>query len=222
LLQSEPVKKFIKDQATEANARDIFDPGIFGFDPKLGETPAQSAAMVADYKDMLTESLADTAGDQELAKTLAANRFKRLYGVSEFAISGDKAVTRLPPSVTYPAGVDGTRGYIREQAKDALKAAGISARDVYLQADDLTDQDFKAGKPARYELWYRDNDGVLDRYHLPFFAVPPTPDEIAAARKGEHERQRDINRTLAEGRADDIDLDRSPFRQVFTLSPTSE
>jgi hypothetical protein len=200
LLQSDQTKKFISNQATEANVRDVFDPGLIGFDPKLGQTPAQSAAMVADYRDLLEESIFDTDGNQDLAKELAADRFKRRYGVSDFSISGSGVVTRLPPEATYTAGVDGTRNYIRQQAEDVLKKAGVSAREIFLQAHDLTEQDFIAGKPARYELWYRDNDGVLDRYHLPFFAVPPTKDEIAAARKAEHERRRDENMKFVENR----------------------
>ena len=95
LMESKPIKDFIKGQAVEAQVRDIFDPGLFGTDPKLGETVAQSAAMVGEYRDMLEESTFDAGGDQELAKKLAADRFKRRYGVSDFSISGPKVVTRL-------------------------------------------------------------------------------------------------------------------------------
>ncbi|MCA0433053.1 MAG: hypothetical protein LCH46_07285 [Proteobacteria bacterium] len=192
LLESEPVRTFIKDQAVEAKVRDIFDPGLFGFDPKLGETPMQSAAMVTEYQDMLTESLLDTAGDQNLAATLAADRFKRRYDVSEFSISGDKVVTRFPPEVTYPAGIDGTHGYVRDQLKAALAKEGITASEVFLQPDAATDADVKAGKPARYEVYYR-QDGMLERFHLRFFAEPPSQADILNAKKKDAMRAREKN-----------------------------
>jgi hypothetical protein len=210
LMQSEPIKKFVKDQATESNVRDIYDPGLFGFDPKLGETPAQSAAMVGEYRDMLEESVYDAAGNQDLAKTLAADRFKRRYGVSDFAISGKGVVTRLPVEITYPAGIDGTHNYIRTQVKDALSAAGIKAKDVFLQSDTMTDQDFTAGKQARYQVWFRDEKGILDRYHLPFFAIPPSRDEVMAARKAKAERNRDLSMAREEIETDQI-MKQSPF-----------
>lgn len=219
LMKSEPIKKFVDTQATEDNVRDIYDPGWFGFDPKLGSTPMQSAAMVAEYRGILEESLYDTAGNQDTAKALAADRFKRRYGVSEFTLGGTGIVTRMPPELTYRRGADGTHRYISDQLKAALKAEGIAAKEIYLQADAQTEQDFNSGRPARYEVWFRNSDGVLDRFRLPFFAVAPTKEEIAADRKAKSERRRDINRDMTEADIEDVDLDRSPFRNVFTLSP---
>ena len=209
LMESKPIKDFIKGQAVEAEVRDIFDPGLFGTDPKLGETVAQSAAMVGEYRDMLEESTFDAGGDQELAKKLAADRFKRRYGVSDFSISGPKVVTRLPPEVAYPVGKDGTHDYIRQQAVEALATEGIKASEVYLQADDGTVRDFNAGKPPRYEVWYRDDDGVLERYHLPFYAVASSTAENFRDAKAKAERKRDENRDrLAAGRDREGTLDR--------------
>lgn len=192
LMESEPVKAFIKDQAIEANVRDIFDPGLFGSDPALGETPAQAAAMTAEYRDILQESVFDTAGDTSLATALAAERFKRRYGVSDFTISGAKTVTRYPPEIAYPAGVDGTHGYVRDQVKEALGKAGVSADETYLQPGTMTESDVKAGRPARYEVWYS-KDGVLERWHQPFYAVPPSRADILDAEKKKAMKRRDEN-----------------------------
>lgn len=209
LMESKPIKDFIKNQAVEAEVRDIFDPGIFGTDPKLGETVAQSAAMVGEYRDMLEESTFDAGGDQELAKKLASDRFRRRYGVSDFSISGPKVVSRLPPEVAYPAGKDGTHDYIRQQAIEALSTEGITASEVYFQADDTTARDFNAGKPPRYEVWYRDGDGVLERYHLPFYAVSAGNAEILRDAKRKAEANRNENRDrLAAGRDREGTLDR--------------
>lgn len=201
LMESKPIKDFVKAQAVEGTVRDIFDPGVFGFDPALGETPAQSAAMVADYRSILEESLFDAAGDQAHAKALAADRFRRRYGTSEFTISGPKVITRLPPEVAYPAGKDGTWSYVRDQAKAALSEAGIAADAIYLQPDELTDRDFSVGKPARYQVFY-EKDGVMEQYHLPFYAVAPTGNDILAARKASAEGRRNENRDRLEASRD--------------------
>ncbi|AWC21807.1 hypothetical protein CO731_01260 [Aminobacter sp. MSH1] len=208
LMQSKPIKDFVDGQAVESAVRDIFDPGLIGTDPKLGETPAQSAAMVVEYRSLLEESLFDAAGDQDTAKALAADRFRRRYGTSDFSISGSKVVTRLPPEVVYPAGKDGTHDYIRQQVKAALSAAGAASDKVFLQADGLTDRDFKAGKPARYQVWY-EKDGVLEMFRLPFFAVPPSRADLAAAKRERSELKRDENRSRLEaGRDREGNLDR--------------
>lgn len=78
LIKSPDTEKWLKDTATENDARNVFYPGFFStnFTPKLGETPAQAAAATAEYRDILQESLVDTNGDKELAKTLAGERFR--------------------------------------------------------------------------------------------------------------------------------------------------
>lgn len=205
LMKSDPVKKFIKDQATEGNVRDVFDKGFFGgVDPVLGSTPLQSAAMVGEYRDILEESLYDTAGKQDTAKALAADRFKRRYGASEFTLGGTGQVTRLPPEITYRPGLDGSHAYVTDQLKAALKSEGVAAKEIYLQTSAQTEQDFNAGRPARYEVWFKNSDGVLDRFRLPFYAVAPTKEEISAARKAKAERNRDTNMSRKELETDQI------------------
>jgi GH24 family phage-related lysozyme (muramidase) len=171
LMESKPTKDWITKKATESNVRDIFDPGIFGFDPTLGSNPAQSAAMVGEYRSILEESLWDANGDQELAETFAGQRFARRYGTSSFTLDGETSVTRLPPEKTYPAGADGTHGYIMDQALAALKAEGVDASVVYLQSDDMTNRDVVTGQPARYQVFY-EKDGQIERFGLPFYALP--------------------------------------------------
>lgn len=197
LMKSDPIKEFIEKQATESQVSDVFDRGFGRWDPKLGETPAQSAAMVDEYKGILTESLFDTAGDQEAAKKLAADRFRRRYAVSEFTMSDKPTVSRFPVEITYPADVNGKRDYVATQAKEALTAAGVAADKVFLQADAQTERDFIAGRPARYRVYYR-KDGVTEMYHLPFFANAPTKADVAAAAKARSEQRRDDNIARAE------------------------
>lgn len=188
LLKSSDVAKFVKKQASEANVRDVYDPGFFGFDPKLGETPAQSAAAVAEYRDMLEESVLDANGDVELAKSLAADLFKRRYAPSDFAINTGRIV-RLPPEVTFAKDANGSHEYIRVQASEELKSVGVAASKIFLQADENTQRDLMVGKPPRYQLFYVDGNGVLERYQHPFFATAPKKAEVEAAKRAESEKR---------------------------------
>lgn len=193
LMEAKPTQDWITKQSTENNVRDIFDPGLFGFDPQLGANPAQSAAMVGEYKSILEESLWDAAGDQDLAKTYAKQRFSQRYGTSSFSLeasNGATIVTRLPPEKTYPAGADGTHEYIRDQAFAALEAEGIKTDTVYLQSDDITNNDFVRGQPARYLVYY-DKDGVLEQFNLPFYALPEDQANVPNRRIEESKARRD-------------------------------
>lgn len=194
LLQSEPVKKRIKN-IDAGEVRDVYDPGLFGFDPKLGENPAAEAAMVGDYKDMFEESVLEASGDLELAKELAAQKFRRLYAPSPLSLSGAGVITRLPPEVTYPA-VNGSHDYIRSQAIEALQGEGVQASEVFLQTYEGTEQDFSAGKSPRYQIWYRGEDGKLELYNLPFYADPTAVKEDFSANR----ERRDANLEQEEAR----------------------
>lgn len=173
LMDSKPIKDFVKDHAVENTVRDIFDPGVLGFDPELGDTPAQGAAMVGEYRSILEESIFDAAGDTELGSVLAAQRFARRYGPSAFSLSGPSTVIRLPPEKAYPPASDGTHAYIGEQLAEAMKAEGIEAEEYYLQPYEATDEDFRAGRPVRYQVWYKIGDRI-ETFNLPFFAIPPS------------------------------------------------
>jgi len=202
LMDSEPAKKFIKDKASEATVRDIFDPGVFGFDPQLGENPRQAAAMVGEYRSILEESLFDANGDVDLAKTYADQRFALRYAPSSFTLAGDNIITRLPPERTYPAGQDGTHDYVRQQAIETLKAEGVETEKVFLQADENTDADWRAKKPARYRLFY-EKDGSVEMFNFPFYAVPPE----GAGLSGNKAKWEENKAQLEAGRNRDKSLD---------------
>ncbi|MDS1138578.1 hypothetical protein [Nitratireductor indicus] len=190
LLQSEPVKKRIKD-IDASEVRDIFDPGVFGFDPTLGETPMAESVMVSDYRDMFEESIVEAAGDEDLAKELASQRFQRLYGASALTQEGSGVVTRLPPEKTYPPAPDGTYSYIEQQVQEALAAEGVEFDSVKLKFYDQTERDFRSGKPAHYQIWY-EKDGKTQMYNLPFFAVPPTEYDFSENRASRDQSRQDL------------------------------
>lgn len=202
LLESEETKKFVKGAATETNVRNIFDPGVFGFDPKLGENPAQAAAMVGEYRAILEESLIDAQGDRDAAKDLAGRRFARIYRPSALTFNTG-VVMRLPPEATYPPDEDGTHEYIRQQAIDALAEQDIVTDKIFLQTDENTDDDFRAGKAARYRLYY-EKDGEIEMFNFPFSATPPV---VSRNMEQNVERWQENRRQLEAGRDRDRTLD---------------
>lgn len=180
IMKSKPISDFIK-QVDSSTVAGIFD-SMFSFAPRLGDVPSQQSlsigytpeseqAIVADYKGILEESIADAGGDTTLGKKLADERFAKMYGTSMLTIAGDKAVVKLPPERAYPPDANGSYDYIKQQAIDDLKAEKIDATDVFLQPYDQTERDVSAGKPANYQLFYM-QDGKLQKYQHPFTADP--------------------------------------------------
>lgn len=208
ILKSEPVKKVLKD-VSASDVAAIFDKGWFSAAPDVGGVPSQEAvkvgvnteaeaAIVADYRSILEESIAETGGDMDAARELANTRFSRNYGVSELSPLGSSVVIKYPPEKVYPAAPDGTHDYIREQTIEALKAEGVAPDAVYLQAYGATKEDIRAGRPARYQVFY-EQDGKLQTYFLPFVA---DPEEGKAAAKAKQEQQlRDAETRMIENRS---------------------
>lgn len=198
ILKSEPVKKLLKD-VSASDVAAIFDKGFFSAAPdvggvaapeavKVGVNTEAEAAIVSDYRSILEESIAETGGDMDAAKELANTRFSRNYGVSELSPLGSGVVIKYPPERVYPAAPGGTFDYIREQADEALKAEGVNADAIYLQAYEGTVSDIKSGKPARYQLFY-EQDGKMQRYFLPFFADAQAGRVAARAKQDQRARE---------------------------------
>lgn len=187
IMKSKPIADAIK--AVDANAvADLYD-GVFSSQPALGDAPTQQevsvgynpeseAVILAEYKSMLEEGVADAGGDLELGKKMANERFTRLYAPSPMTLAGDSAISKLPPERTYPADNNGSHEYIRQQALDDLKAEGINASEVFLQAYDQTERDVAAGKPANYQVFYI-QDGQLQKLPNPFTADPALANKTA-------------------------------------------
>jgi soluble lytic murein transglycosylase-like protein len=196
IMKSKPIADLIKgvDASTVA---DIFDT-VLSFAPNLGTVPNQQQlsvgytpegeqAIVADYKGILEESIADAGGDPVLGKKMADERFAKLYGTSDLTIAGNRSVVKLPPEKTYPADVAGSHDYIRQQALDDLKQEKIDATDVFLQPYDQTERDVSAGRPANYQLFYI-QDGQLHKYQHPFTADPAKANETAIQKSSENQK----------------------------------
>jgi hypothetical protein len=172
LLKSKTVADAVKavDSSTVAAS---FDQSFLGLrsNPSLGPTPAAEASMVADYRSIYQEAIVDANGDLTVAKKAADQRFQRIYGVTSMTPMGSKVVVKYPPEKVYPAAPDGTHTYIQDQLNEAMKAEGVTGDQFYLQPDDITGQDVRAGKPPRYAVFYK-KDGKIERFNLPFYADP--------------------------------------------------
>lgn len=207
VLKSEPVKKVLKD-VSASDVAAIFDRGFWHAAPDVGGVPSHEAvkvgvnteaeaAIVAEYRSILEESIAETGGDMDAARELANTRFSRNYGVSELSPLGSSVVIKYPPEKVYPAAPDGTHDYIREQTVEALKAEGVTPDTVYLQAYGATEEDIRAGRPARYQVFY-EQDGKLQSYFLPFVADPE--EGKVAARAKQEQQLRDAETRMIEKR----------------------
>lgn len=209
ILKSEPIKKFLKDTDADDVAA-IFKGGFFSGSPsvgaavdadniKVGVNPESEAAIVADFRSVLEEALVDANGDQSAAQDIAKRRFQTIYGTTSYSPLSSNIVVRYPPEKAYPAMPDGSHDYIREQLTEAMKAEGVQASNFYLQGDADTEKDIKAGRPARYQVFY-EQDGKLQRYNLPFFADP----DQAKAKIKEKQAQtvRDAEQQMLQNRAE--------------------
>lgn len=179
LLETKAVKDTLKDIG-ETDIRDLWDtPGpnfISGYD--VGATDAAKSVMVSDYRSMLEESIVEAAGDMDLAKQFASDKFKRIYGPSGASLSGKGVITYLPPENFYPAGPDGSHGYITSQLISELGAQGIEGvTEVYLQTSDATIADFNAGRKPEYEVYYV-QDGSIKQFPGTFRPEPPSPSQM--------------------------------------------
>lgn len=195
LLKSKTVADAVKkiDSATIAASFDTSRLGL-SRNPVLGPTPAAEASMVAEYRSIFEEALVDAEGDMTAATKAATERFQRSYGVSTLSTLGGNVVVKNPPEKVYPAGPDGTHDYVKEQLAEAMKGQGIEADDFFLNPDIETDRDIKAGRPARYRVFY-EKDGVLEQYNFPFAADPAEANQRFKANKTE-ERQQSEQRSI--------------------------
>lgn len=212
LLDTKEVKDTLKN-IDDGDVSRIFDPGLFSFAPSVGETDAARAAIVSDYKDLMTEAIVEAGGDMDLAEKLAADRFSRVYNVSKLNLAGEGVVVKYPPEVAYPAGADGTHEYIRNQALQALSEDGYEGVDeiaLEVDPDGMTEADIRNGRPAKYILHFK-RDGAWFRHNLPFFAIPEaeadTPDLSGNISRMESNRSAEVNRQrIVEGGAGESPL----------------
>lgn len=198
VLDSEPVRSAL-DGIGESQVLNVFDTGIFDVLPpsQLGETAEASAVMVGEYQSIMREEIVGANGDLDLAKTLADQRFRSIYGASDLTLAGDRTVTRYPPETVYQP-VGGSHDYVREQLMEAVEQERqdpdgdplyreATDDQVRLHYSDITEQTVQAGQLARYQIWVQAG-GVWENTGDFFFANP----SVALERWREENPEREI------------------------------
>lgn len=193
LLETKGVKDILKN-VDETDVRDIWDTfgpnSITGYD--VGTNDGAKAVIVSAYKELFETALVESNGDEDLARKLAGDRFKRVYGPSTMMLTND-TITKYPPETVYPPGPDGSHEYIRNQAFKALEEDGYAGvQDIALEVDPdgLTEADIQAGRPPKYILHFK-RDGYWFRHNLPFYAMP---EEATANDMSENRKRMESNR----------------------------
>lgn len=155
-------KQAVKDEVFRVDdVLAAFDGGLFGGGrPSSGVTPAQQAALTADYLAAAERHFKGQAnGDPALARQMAVSEMTSLYGVSE--VSGARVLMKYAPEKFFPPR-GGGHGYVRDLALKDARALLPDASNVMLVATPQTAQDVRAGRAPRYDLFYQTGDGVWD------------------------------------------------------------
>lgn len=138
--------------------------------PVAGLTPEAELGLASDYLEYAEEAFVGPAqGDTELARRMALDEMKRIYGVSE--VTGQQVVMRFPPENFYPA-IDGSQAYIRTMAMQDAATLDPEAQNVMLLPATETAQDIRAGRMPRYDLWYQGTDGTWEMAPQQFMPDP--------------------------------------------------
>lgn len=227
VLASKTVKDFVKN-IDASSVSDLFDtaltfaPDLGGTATKeqlsIGYTPQGEAVIMSEYKQMLEDGIMDAGGDLELGKKLADERFVKIYGTSDLALSGSKAVVKYPPEKVYPPASNGSWDYIRAQAMEALKGEGINAENVYLQPYAQTVKDVSQGKPPNYQVFY-EQDGQLHLLPSPFYADPSKADEAYLKTYSDEQKAKTQGALTEQDMTDQIRAAREEARKAYADYP---
>lgn len=195
----------VKDKAFQlSDVTSAFDGGLFGGgQPVAGVTPAQVAALNTDYLSAAERAFKGKAnGDAGIARRMAVEEMKRLYGVSE--TSGQRALMKYPPELYYPP-IGDDQGYIRDFVMKDARSIAPDAVNAMLVPTGETVQDVRGGRMPRYDLMYQRADGVWD-IAPDLFTIGP--DEIKA-----------MTALASEERALRFQLERAKAEQEATTTP---
>lgn len=210
LLDSKPIKKLIDgidaDTVASEFSKGWFSPSVGGLATpeqiKVGVNSEAEAVLVEDYREAFREALVDTNGNEAAAKEEAKKRFAKRHGPSQFTVLGSNVIIRNPPEAVYPAAPDGTHNYIREQAIEGIKGMGVPAVDnVYLQPDNETEKDIRAGRPPRYRVFFETDAGLQ---LAPYYFQPDPAAPEAKAKEEAAKQIKDAETRMIERRTQDL------------------
>jgi len=175
-IKGEDVDKIVRDgiKASDISGSEPFASSWFRGNPSVGFSPEQKTRMLQDYYQMVRENYLQK-GDLGVAKEAAANQLKKVWGVS--TVNGSKVVAPYAPeNAPVYSGIENASDHIAAQALEAVKAQTGKQHDRkglrFIPISGATPQEYFAGRPPHYELWYEDDKGVPQKVLKPFFADP--------------------------------------------------
>lgn len=152
----EPTAEKEAKRLTVGDVTNAFD-GILMWEPSAGNTHAQSAAMLGDYRELFKMEYMQT-GDADAAKAKALDHFKKSYGVTR--LGGSNVLMKHPPENYYPP-IDDSHDWMQKQVVEAVKQATGKDYDpakVFVVTTTATDADVRAKRAPSYEVWVEDKD----------------------------------------------------------------
>lgn len=195
-----------KEESKKFSVNDVvsvFDDMRIG-SPSLGLTPYQTDAINADYMSIAEEMFVEANGDTDLAKKMATEEIKRIYGPSDTAgtdVFGNGTIMKYPPERFYPV-IGEDQSYIRDLALKDAKLVNPAATDVMLVSAPETAIDVRGGNPPRYNLMFKGADGVWDMAPGMFMVAPDELGKLATieseTRRVNLELENDYRRLLTE------------------------
>jgi hypothetical protein len=175
--------KYVKAELKKINEADVISRMSSGWrsstDGFEGVAESRRATALTDAYRMAYERHRDDNHEPEEAHRLAAQSLERSWGTT--GLFGRNALVKNPVEKTYPA-IDGKHDYVVEQAKNVARTE-LTQRGK-MKADDLgfstdpevmlvsskeTDADMMSRDPRvrnapRYDLYYRNPNGSVERY----------------------------------------------------------
>ena len=133
---------------------------------RLGSTPEEEAQGLDEYRSLLRESYVEMNGHQEAAKMLAARKFARIWGLTDFAPVGAGTVVRYPVETAYADLEKNGHAYVRQDVEALFESEGIVPAKWYLSPNEKTARDRRLGPTdsegygPRMTLAYDDATGV--------------------------------------------------------------
>lgn len=164
-VKGEDLDKIVRDNFTDpAEVSKAFDKGLLYRAPQVGFDPTQRGAVMGHYASLGREYY-EMTGDVTLAKSMARNQLRRVWGVTR--VSGRATVTQYPPDrAPAYAGIEGAADKIAASAIAFIKfEAGDDVSRESLRflpfGTGETARAYREGRPPPYLLAWTDANGTF-------------------------------------------------------------
>ncbi|MCG8394195.1 MAG: hypothetical protein MI745_14045 [Pseudomonadales bacterium] len=159
------------DAKPEIDIADMFDPGIFAFEPDILDVPGKQIAYEAKYRD-LYESYYLMTGNKDVAQKRAEEVFRKNHGVSRIT-NDDEYVTDYPPESFYSHALfqtvdeDLNHVWMRGQLEEAISTElnkEVNYEQLRVVADGTTQEEVQRGIAPSYGIFIVTGDEEFPEY----------------------------------------------------------